>query len=516
MHPTAEVALAGTPILAILVIMLGFRWSAARAGLIGLLATILVAWWGFGFGRDTYGEIGPFHATMGAVAEAVFTAATIAWILLAALGIHHLQVQTGAVDTVKRTLASLTQDPRIAGLLIFWFFALFVEGLAGFGTPVALTAPLLVSLGFRPVDAVALALIGHSVGVSFGAVGTPILPQIASTGLDGLALAQATGLYHALLGWIMLAMAMAMATGALKDGQDAKRPVWGWTALAAACFLLPYFVIARWIGPELPTLGGALFGGLGFIVFLRLAGPSDGPAAGVSAESAGRDAPSLVRATAPYWVLVSLILLTRLVAPVREVLRSFAWEWVLLDGFQGRIEFLYHPGTMLFLGFVLGSLAQGASWAQMRTAMAQALRQLGPVTVALIAMLSLSRIMIHAGMIDRLSAASARAAGDLWPLLSPMVGVLGTFVTGSATASNILFTDFQQIVARDLGLPVLAMIGAQGFGAAVGNIVCPHNIIAGGATVGLIGQEGKILGRTAVACGVYAGLGGLVAWWLSR
>jgi lactate permease len=131
-------------------------------------------------------------------------------------------------------------------------------------------------------------------------------------------------------------------------------------------------------------------------------------------------------------------------------------------------------------------------------------------------MLSLSRIMIHAGMIDRLSAASARAAGDLWPLLSPMVGVLGTFVTGSATASNILFTDFQQIVARDLGLPVLAMIGAQGFGAAVGNIVCPHNIIAGGATVGLIGQEGKILGRTAVACGVYAGLGGLVAWWLSR
>jgi lactate permease len=513
MHPTAEAALAGMPLLAILVIMLGFRWSAARAGVIGLLVTIVVAWWGFGFGRGVCGEIGQLHATAGAVAEAVFTATTILWILLAALGIHHLQLQTGAVDSVKRVLASLTQDPRIAGLLIFWFFALFVEGLAGFGTPVALTAPLLVSLGFRPVDAVALALIGHSVGVSFGAVGTPILPQIASTGLDGLALARATGLYHALLGWIMLAMAMATTT--LKDRQDARRSVWGWTALAAACFLLPYFVISRWIGPELPTLGGALFGGLGFVVVLRLAGPNGVPEAGVYASTMHEKAPSLVRATAPYWILVSLILLTRLVDPVRDVLRSFAWEWVLLDRFQGRIEYLYHPGTMLFLGFVLGSLAQGASWGQTRTAMAQALRQLGPVTVALIAMLSLSRIMIHAGMIDRLSAASARAAGDLWPLLSPLVGVLGTFVTGSATASNILFTDFQQIVARDLGLPVLAMIGAQGFGAAVGNIVCPHNIIAGGATVGLVGQEGKILGRTVMACAVYAALGGLVAWWLS-
>ena len=141
MHSTAEAALAGMPLVAILVIMLGFRWSAARAGVIGLLVTILVAWSGFGLGRDVSGEIGPLHAVAGAAAEAVFTAATILWILLAALGIHHLQLQTGAVDTVRRNLGSLTQDPRVAGLLIFWFFALFVEGLAGFGTPVALTAP---------------------------------------------------------------------------------------------------------------------------------------------------------------------------------------------------------------------------------------------------------------------------------------------------------------------------------------------------------------------------------------
>ena len=138
------------------------------------------------------------------------------------------------------------------------------------------------------------------------------------------------------------------------------------------------------------------------------------------------------------------------------------------------------------------------------------------VAIALIAMLSLSQIMVHAGMIAGLSAWAAQTAGGLWPLLSPLVGFLGTFVTGSATASNILFTDFQQTVANNLGLPALSMVGAQGFGAAVGNIICPHNIIAGGATVGLAGKEGGILRKTMVGCLVYSTLGGLVALGLAR
>jgi lactate permease len=139
-----------------------------------------------------------------------------------------------------------------------------------------------------------------------------------------------------------------------------------------------------------------------------------------------------------------------------------------------------------------------------------------PVVIALIAMLSLSQIMVHAGMIANLSAWAAQTAGALWPLLCPLVGVLGTFITGSATASNILFTDFQQTVAKNLGLPVLSMVGAQGFGAAVGNMVCPHNIIAGGATVGLAGKEGSILRKTMVGCLVYSILGGLVALGLAH
>lgn len=435
MNLTTKAVLTMLPIVTLLILMLVLRWSAARAGVIGLFVTILVAWLGFGYGGDVYGDIGIIQAIGGAFSEAIFTAATILWILFPALSIHHLQVHTGAINTVKSKTASVSRDPRIVALLIFWFFALFGEGLAGFGTPVALTAPFLVSMGLRPVDSVAVALIGHSVGVSFGAVGTPILPQIALTGFDGLELARATGFYHAVLGWVMLFIAMFMVTNSLEDRKDMNSSIWGWTTLAGALFLIPFFVISRWVGPELPTLGGALFGGLGFVMIFRFACRQNTLPERIDYPGhTTKTSVSLYRVTAPYWILVSLIMVTRLIPPVKGVLSSFAWEWVLLDTFHGRVEPLYHPGTMLYLGFLTGAFLQRATISDVKAAMAQAIGKLLPVTIALVAMLSLSRIMIHAGMIGILSITAANAAGELWPLFSSLIGVLGTFVTGSATA----------------------------------------------------------------------------------
>jgi lactate permease len=172
---------------------------------------------------------------------------------------------------------------------------------------------------------------------------------------------------------------------------------------------------------------------------------------------------------------------------------------------------LYHPGTILLLGFVAGALLQRASPRTIADAVGDATLRLVPVAVALLAMLLLSRLMVHAGMTEVLAAAAAAGTGSAWPALAPFVGVLGTFVTGSATASNILFTDFQRETALALGLPVLGVVGVQGFGAAVGNMICPHNVVAAGATVGLEGREGEILRRTLWVALVYAGLGGLLA-----
>lgn len=502
-----QTLLAALPILIILTLMVGLRWSAANAGIAGLLVTFSIASAVFGYGTDVLPELGLTLATLGSLGEAAFITLTVLWIILPALCIHHLQLRTGAMDELRLALGRLSQDPRIAALLVAWFFVLFIEGAAGFGTPVALAAPFLVSAGFKRVEAVSMALIGHSVGVSFGAVGTPVLPQLAVTPFSPTEISAATGIYHGLLGWLMPLAVILLVTRGLPQERRPGRILWSWTLLAALLFLIPYHLISRFIGPELPTLGGSLFGGLTFIGALLLARKRSrsGPAA-----RSRQDTAVLLKAAAPYLALVALILVTRLVPPVRSALSAVSLQWQL-EVFSGGIQILYHPGSMLFLSLLVGALWQRASLGDLRNAIHATLRQIVPVTVALLAMLGLSRLLVHAGMIEILAVAAADALGGGWPLFAPFVGALGTFVTGSATASNILFTDFQLATAERLGLSALALVGAQGFGAAVGNIICPHNIIAAGATVALSGREGDVLRQTFGVVLLYAFLGGLLA-----
>jgi lactate permease len=350
-------------------------------------------------------------------------------------------------------------------------------------------------VGVPPVQAVTAVLIGHSVGVSFGAVGTPIEPQAAATGLAPVALAGATGIYHALAGWVMLLLAMRSA--------GAGRALVSWSLTAAVLFLAPMLVLSTWVGPELPTLGGALTGGIGFILLVKLVlGRADLPGRNGRTE--------MLVAAAPYLALIVLVLATRLVDPVRAATASVALEWRMLEEFSGHVQPLYHPGTMLLVGFLAGGRLQRAGVADLTTAAVRAAVQLRPVLLALLAMLGISRLMVHSGMIGTL-AESGAALGALWPMCAPFVGVLGTFVTGSATASNILMTELQQTTAESLALPPLVLLGAQGFGAAVGNIIAPHNIIAGCAAVALSGREGDVLRRTMWPCLLYASLGGLLA-----
>jgi lactate permease len=551
--------LAATPILVVLGLMVGRRWPASRAGIVGASLALLIGIVAFGFTRDTPAGTTAVGALSGTFGEALFTSATILWIVFPALAIHHLQVGTGATDRLRVALAGLAADPRLLALLIGWFFALFVEGAAGFGASVALAAPFLVGMGYKPLDAVVVAMLGHAIGVSFGAIGTPVVPQVAATGLTGLEIAGSTADLHLITGWGLLIAMVLVASKAM--GQPARGGIWGWAALAGVAFLAPFWLIATFIGPELPTLGGALIGAGIFVVGLRLAGKGEQQVEAAAPDSAGSDtlssevgtlptgsgrsdereterdatatgaasdqpsragrptesdhdappsAGELVRAGAPYLVLIALVLVTRLIPAVAEGLGTIEVAWSLPGGFQGAFAPLTHPGTLLVASFLLGAALQRVGVPALRTALGTTLGQLGGVTIALVAMLSLARIMVHSGMTEALAEAAAAAAGGAWPVLAPMVGVLGTFVTGSATASNVLFTDLQVATAEALDLPLLPMQGAQGYGAAVGNIVCPHNIVAAGATVGLTGGEGDVLRRTLIPAVLYALAGGLV------
>jgi lactate permease len=291
------------------------------------------------------------------------------------------------------------------------------------------------------------------------------------------------------------------------------RPSWASWALglgAAAALLVPYLLIAFLVGPELPTLGGAIVGGALFIAALRRGrggkdsrAAADADCAAADADSAAADAAQspasmgLARAMAPYLILVALVLATRLVGPLRDGLRGVEIAWEGAGGvFEASIAPLYHPGTMLFLALLLGAWVQRATREQVSRSLVGALRTLVPVAVALMAMLGLARVMVHAGMVEAIATAAADTVGEAWPLLAPAVGMLGTFVTGSATASNALFSDLQVATADAIGQDVGWVLGAQGLGAALGNAIAPHNLIAAAAIVGLAGRESEILRRT--------------------
>ena len=494
--------LAALPILLILVLMLAVRWPAARAGVVGLAIALVVAWGPF---RDTLAaEVSGIAATTGALAEALFTAAAILWIIVPALAIHQVQVASGAIGVLERALGRVTGDPRVLALLVAWFFALFMEGAAGFGTSAALAAPFLVGAGFAPSQAVILALVGHAAGVSFGAIGTPIVPQVAATDFTALELSQATAVYHAVLG-VSLAVAVVMLASRSSARGNRTGSAIPAAIGAAVLFLVPYLGLAWFIGPELPTLGGALIGGLGFVWLIRRSNPPE-------EDSGPSENRSALWAAAPYLSVVGLVLTTRLVPGLSDFLQDIQIQWELAGGFTGTFAPLYHPGTLLVGGLLLGALIQQGSWRGAASALRRAIGQVGPVVVALVAMLGLSRVMVAAGMIDTLARAASDAAGDSWPAFAALVGALGTFITGSATASNILFTDFQVATAQTLGAPTLPLVGAQGFGAAAGNMVAPHNVIAAAAVVGETGREGAILRVTLWVALGYLVAGGLAAF----
>jgi lactate permease len=330
-------ALVATAPLALIVLLMAlWRWSAASAGLVGLVAAMVGAIGFFGFGTSIHGEQGIVGALIGTGAEAAFSAVDILWIILPALSLYELQQRSGAIDAIRTGLISLSSDKTLLAIIIAWFFASFMEGAAGFGTPIALAAPLLVSLGFTPVVAVALPLIGHVAGTSFGALGTPIFAQADVSGISGNSIAPPTALLHASLApLLVLSIVFVAGTGRFQAKYAA------WAIVAAVCFLLPYLVLAVWVGPELPTIGGALAGGSAFAFVLRR----------MHAQRAETlDARSLAIAALPYVVLVGLILVTRLVPQIRDPLRQVVLEWALPGPFGGRIEPLYHPGTMLFAG----------------------------------------------------------------------------------------------------------------------------------------------------------------------
>ncbi|MBF7084050.1 L-lactate permease [Desulfallas sp. Bu1-1] len=536
------------PILFTIVMMTVCSWPAKKVMPVAWVLAALIAL--FVWGME------PLRV-MASTVYGFLSAFNILVIIFGAILILNTMKKSGAMAAINRGFYGITPDRRIQAIIIGWVFGSFIEGAAGFGTPAALAGPLMVGLGFPPLAAAMVALIFDSTSVSFGAVGTPVIGGIGSVMKstvmerlgDGsfLPFLKQVGLWsaipHAIVGTFLPLLAICMLTAFF--GPKEKRSFkYGLAAapfaiFAGLCFTVPYIITAAWLGPEFPSLVGALIG-LPLVLMTASRGflvPRDRwefPAKeqweenwkGMAGPGAGEQSnmPQWLAWT-PYVLIALILVLTRIPEfGLKEILsaQEIAWKNILGSNINYSLQYLYLPGTIPFmLVAVITIFLHKMPGDRVREAWGATFRQVTGPAIALFFAVAMVQVMVQSsvnlkgidGMMITMSKATAMVVGGAWPLVSPFVGILGAFMSGSNTVSNILFAQFQFGVAGQLGHPGVVMLALQNVGGAVGNMICVHNVVAACATVGLTGVEGVIIRRNFIPTVIYAvavGIFGLI------
>ncbi len=554
MSDTILALLGVTPILIILVLMAGFRWPATRAmpvAFIAVLGLVYLVW-------GTY----PNYIAAATI-NGIVIAFEILFIVFGALALLFTLRQSGAIAAINRGFTGISPDKRVQAIIITWFFGSFIEGAAGFGTPAALTAPLLLSLGFPALAAVMVALIANSTAVSFGAVGTPThigvgtslnIPSIEQT-LAGQEMSFEYFIHQigtwtaiqqiapAIIVPLLMIVMLTRFFGKKRSIREGLK-IWPYAIFAAFCFIVPYVLVAVLLGPEFPSIFGGLIGLLiiipatkaGFLVpktSWDFPDKKNWEASWIGSiepdDNINDKRMPLWKAWLPYIGIAILLVATRINAlPFNAWLRSINFGAINLFDTNISTNFapLYNPGILPFIFIALLCIpAYGMNKKQVKLAWSEVFRRIKGPAIALIFAVPMVRLMMQSGNNPEewvsMPLAMARSMSDVfkgaWPLVSPFVGVLGTFITGSNSVSNMLFTLFQYSVAEQTEISRIIVVSLQNVGGALGNMVGVHNIIAACATVGLTGVEGVLLKRNAIPAiilSLVAGIVGLVLAYL--
>ena len=512
-----RIVLALLPILAALTLMIGFRVRPGRAMPTAWLLAAAIAWgvWGV-----------PARAVAAAGAQGVLKSLDIILIIYGAILLLNVLRESGAFRRLNYSLAGVSADRRIQVLVIAWMFGGFVEGAAGFGAAPALAAPLLAGLGFPAVTAVAVALICNTLPVPFGAVGLPEMTSIAAVGdklaamgvseakfskevLDNLTLTSGfSGLFIPLLAVTVMIL---LSSGGRKLRSIAEiAPL---AVLAGAAYVIPWRLTALRLGPELPSMMGALVGlpTLLLAVKTRFLVPKyvwEFPEAEQAPAAEAEAAPMmpLLQAWAPYLTLAAGLLILRLPQlPFRGWLDAATLRVPDLFGaaHTGIVwKMLNNPGLLPFIPIAAVSAAAWRfPWRRQLTLWRDTERQIRPAAIAIAASVAVVQIMVHSadnpagtpGMLDCVARGMAALLGRAYLLGAPCIGVFGTFFAGSCTVSNILFAPLQFDTARMLELSVPLVVALQNAGGGIGSMIRISGVIAACATVGISGKEGRII-----------------------
>ncbi|MEO1528093.1 MAG: L-lactate permease [Planctomycetota bacterium] len=554
--------LAFSPILVVGFLLAGLRWSAAKAMPIAYIAVVVLGLF-----------VWQIELTQIAAASlnGLVITAQVLFIIFGAILLLNTLGESGALSVIRHSFTGISPDRRVQVVLITWLFGSFIEGSAGFGTPAAICVPLLVALGFPAKSAVISGMMIQCTPVSFGALGTPILIGVKN-GLDGndevLNYAQnqlgttdvwstvlpivgsRVAIVHAICGIVIPLFVVTVMTRFFGANRSWKEGfvTWRFACFASVAMTLPYVVIAHVLGPEFPSLLGAL-AGLTIVVPVARQGwfmPDGPPWEFDDAELWPMDwngdtdirlepAPahlSIGKACFPYLLIALALVLTRL--PDLKIAELSIGEWLKQVQIPANpawtnqlfgssvsikpVQPLYLPGFLFIIVCAVTSVLHRMNWTSIKRATSRSGRMVASASLALLFAVPMVQVFINSGggeagfeaMPKTLAGGVSSLAGDAWPALAPLVGGLGAFVAGSNTISNMMFSMFQFQVGTNIGVDPLWVVALQAVGGAAGNVICVHNVVAACAVVGLVGREGDIIRVTAIVFFYYVAVAGVI------
>ncbi|MEU7153091.1 L-lactate permease [Streptomyces sp. NPDC045470] len=518
---------AALPLVTVLVLLGAVRMRAHRAGLTGLAVALATACLGYGM---------PAGQALSAAAQGVlFGLFPILWIVVNALWVYRMTVRTRHFDVLRRSFSGLSADPRVQALVIAFCFGALLEALAGFGAPVAISAVMLVALGFSPVRAAVVALVANTAPVAFGAMGTPVVTLAQVTGLPLDTVAPVVGRQTPLL-----ALVVPLLLVFLVDGRRGLRETWAPALACGLAFAAVQFAAANYVSAQLADIGAALAGAAALVAVPGARRPASEPVrnavlTGARSEDLDvRDSRAdVVRAYAPYALVVAVFSLAQ-VPPVKDLLaratRTFDWPFLDVAGPDGKpaggnvfsLPLLATGGTLVLLAGVLTAAALGVRAATAVREWAATVRELRLAILTVTSVLALAYVMNLSGQAAAIGHFVAAAGAGL-AFLSPVLGWFGVAVTGSDTSANALFGALQVTAARQSGLSPVLLAAANSSGGVLGKMISPQNLAIACAAVGLAGREGDLLrkvlpwslGLLLVMCLIVVGQStGVLGWML--
>ncbi|AGB26487.1 L-lactate transport [Mycobacterium sp. JS623] len=501
--------IAALPLLLLFVMLGALRVTAWVASLVSLALAIVLAILVYGM---------PLGQTLLAGTEgAAFGFFPILWIVINAIWVYQMTVQTGHFDVLRRSFARVSDDQRLQAVIIAFSFGALLEALAGFGTPVAVTSVMLMALGFRPLKAAALALTANTAPVAFGAMATPILTLAKVTDLPSDTLGAMVGRQTPIL-----ALFVPLALVAIVDGWRGLRETWPVALVCGIVFAIAQYATSNFISVPLADVVASLLSAAAVVVMVRVWRPRAEPAPSVVAGGAA-DEPTpefaqrvtnpdsraeVAKAYAPYAIIIAVFVICQITAVKKLLDRAtikFGWPGLHVVSPKGKpvslteftLNLLTTPGTQMLIAGLLTMIVLKLSVPRAIKAYGATLVQLRFAIVTVMVVLALAFVMNLSGQTITLGTWMA-GAGGAFALLSPVLGWLGVAVTGSDTSANSLFGALQVTAAKQAGLSDVLMAASNSSGGVLGKMISPQNLAIAAAAVGMNGKEGDIFRRVVV------------------